>query len=124
MWRTATLICAPDLVAGCGSMRPVEGPVRLGQVAAANGPRIRPNTVLEDSRCPLDVTCVSAGRLIVRATVFGGGWSRQLDLTLGAPVHVADGSLALVAATPARRGSRPAIAPRSYRFTFLFQGGL
>jgi hypothetical protein len=57
--------------------------------------------------------------LIVRVTVFGGGWSREMDLTLGMPVPVADGSLTLVDAVPAS-----ADQPRRYRFTFRFQGGL
>jgi hypothetical protein len=63
----------------------------LGEIAAVDGPRVRPDHVIEDSRCPVDVQCIHAGQLIVRATVLGGGWSKQLDLTLGIPVPVADG---------------------------------
>lgn len=101
------------ILAGCTTARPVEGPVRLGQMAAVNGPRVRADRVIEDSRCPADVQCVQAGRLVVRVTVFGGGWSRVIDLELGVPVTVADGRLMLVAATA-----------KPYRFTFDFQGGL
>ncbi|WP_312491178.1 hypothetical protein [Sphingomonas sp.] len=108
-----TLALLPPLLAGCVVARPVEGPVRLGQMAAVNGPRVRADRVIEDSRCPVGVQCVRAGRLIVRVTVFGGGWSRVMDLGLGTPVVVADGRLTLVAATR-----------RPYRFTFDFQGGL
>ena len=109
---------------GCASTRPVEGPVRLGQMAAVNGPRVRADRVIEDSRCPTDVQCVQAGRLIVRVTVFGGGWSRQFDLQPGVPVHVADGSLTLVEATPLPRTTRPRTRMHAYRFTVNFQGGL
>jgi hypothetical protein len=105
---------------GCAQTRAIEGPVRLGQMAAVNGPRVRPDRVIEDSRCPVSVQCVQAGRLVVRATVFGGGWSKQVDLTLGVPVMVADGMLTLVTATSRRQNG----APRPYRFTFNFQGGL
>lgn len=101
------------ILAGCATARPVEGPVRLGQMAAVNGPRVRADRVIEDSRCPVDVQCVQAGRLVVRVTVFGGGWSRVIDLELGVPVTVADGRLMLVAATA-----------KPYRFTFDFQGVL
>ena len=111
------------LTAGCAGAGPVDGPVRLGEIARAGGPRVRPDRVIEDSRCPSDVTCVTAGRLIVRATVFGGGWSRQVDLTLGQPVSVADGLLMLTEAAPARSAGHE-IKPAAYRFTFLFQGGL
>jgi hypothetical protein len=113
-----------SLLAGCAAKSPIEGPVRLGQVASVNGPRVRADQVIEDSRCPLDAQCVWAGRLIVRVTVLGGGWSRQLDLTFGIPVNVADGSLTLVTATPLRRLADQTDTPPPYRFTFSFQGGL
>ena len=93
--KAAFLAVVLPLLAGCGSNRPIDGPVRLGQIASVNGPRVRADEVIEDSRCPTDATCVWAGRLIVRATVLGGGWSRQFDLTLGIPVDVADGRLSL-----------------------------
>lgn len=98
--------------------------MRLGQMAAVSGPRVRPDQVIEDSRCPIDVQCVWAGRLIVRATVFGGAWTKQVDLTLGIPVTVADGSLTLVAATPVPITDDGDGKPLPYRFTFAFQGGL
>lgn len=95
----------------------------LGKIAWVNGPRVRADRVIEDSRCPADAQCVWAGRLIVRATVLGGGWTRQVDLTLGLPVPVADGSLTLVEATPLRLARTPSNKPLPYRFTFMFQGG-
>jgi hypothetical protein len=120
--RARTCVLAAILVAatGCVSTRPIEGPVRLGQIAAVNGPRVRADRIVEDSRCPVGVQCIQAGRLVVRATVFGGGWSKQIDLTLGRPVPVADGMLTLVTATPRRQQG----GPPAYRFTFNFQGGL
>ncbi|MEA5125873.1 hypothetical protein VB146_18875 [Xanthomonas floridensis] len=110
------------MASGTGTSRPVEGPVRLGEIAALDGPRVRPDRVIEDSRCPANVQCIHAGRMIVRATVFGGGWSKQVDLTLGTPVPVADGMLALVEATPAPFDGK-AIQASAARFTFKFQGG-
>lgn len=101
----------------------VEGPVGLGEIAYVSGPRVRPDEVLEDSRCPAGTDCVWAGRVVVRATVFGGSWSKVVDLTLGTPVQVADGALTLVAVTPERPpvGSVP---PERLRFTFAFAGGI
>lgn len=114
-------------LAGCAAggplaSRPIEGPVRLGEIAAVDGPRVRPDRVIEDSRCPADVQCIHAGRLIVRATVLGGGWSKQIDLTLGIPVPVADGMVTLVDATPVPINGKSA-ALSAARFTFKFQGG-
>jgi hypothetical protein len=81
---------------------------------------VRPDRVVEDSRCPAGVQCIQAGRLIVRATVLGGGWSKQVDLTLGVPIMVADGMLTLIEATSRQQNGKA----RPYRFTFNFQGGL
>jgi hypothetical protein len=122
--RATVLPIAASALAGCAAIRQVEGPVRLGQIAFVNGPRMRADRVIEDSRCPLDAQCVWAGRLVVRATVLGGGWARQLDLTLGKPVTAANGSLPLVGATPRRWISKQRSKPLPYRFTFDFKGGL
>lgn len=117
-------IAALVALGGCASTRPVEGPVRLGQVAYVDGPRVRVDEIIEDSRCPSDLLCVWAGRLIVRATVLGGGWEKQLRMTLGEPVAVADGALTLITATPMPTRRKPVGMPEPYRFTFAFQGGL
>ncbi|QHG86799.1 hypothetical protein K6982_07010 [Xanthomonas cucurbitae] len=93
----------------------------MGEIAAVDGSRVRPDRVIEDSRCPADVQCIQAGRLIVRATVLGGGWSKETDLTLGVPALVADGMLTLVDATPVPVGEESAASVA--RFTFKFQGG-
>jgi len=113
-------------LAGCAAggpvvSQPIEGPVGLGEIAAVDGPKVRPDRVIEDSRCPADVQCIQAGRLVVRATVLGGGWSKQIDVTLGVPVPVADGMLTLVDATPVPISGDT--APSAARFTFKFQGG-
>ena len=117
----------PVSLGGCAARRhvashPIEGPVRLGEIAAVDGPRVRPDKVIEDSRCPNDVQCIHAGRLIVRATVIGGGGSKQIDLTLGMPAHVADGMMTLVDATPVPIDGDTAMSSTA-RFSFKFQGG-
>ncbi|AKU50175.1 hypothetical protein VB145_20385 [Xanthomonas arboricola] len=114
-------------ITGCATAGPftsqsIEGPVRLGEVAAVDGPKVRPDRIIEDSRCPADVQCIQAGRLIVKVTVIGGGWSQQVDLTLGIPVPVADGMLTLVGATPASTKIEQ-MQSAATRFTFSFQGG-
>ncbi len=113
------------ILAACATVPAAEaGPTAgIGQTANSNGLRLRPMEVLEDSRCPALVRCVWAGRVVVRSEVIGGSWRRTADLELGKPQHVADGALTLVAVEP---GTMPGarIDPRSYRFTFDFQGGL
>ena len=112
-------------LSACVTAPPVPaGPsASLGETAYTNGLYVRPIAVVEDSRCPTNVVCVWAGRLVVRSEVRGGSWRRTFDLELGKSQQVADGALTLVAAAPAKvAGSQT--APRSYRFTFDFQGGL
>ena len=113
-------------LAGCAAVGPVasgaiEGPVRLGETAAVDGPRVRPDRVIEDSRCPADVQCIHAGRLMIQATVFAGRAPEQIELTLGVAAPVADGILTLVEATPVPIVGEAATA--AARFTFTFKGG-
>lgn len=121
----APLILAFTALSACATVPPaVASPAAgLGQVAYTNGLRIRPIAVVEDSRCPINVMCVWAGRLVVRAEVIGGSWKQVRDLELGQPQPIADGALMLVSAEPSKQAGA-AIDPRAYRFTFDFQGGL
>jgi hypothetical protein len=95
----------------------------LGQVAHVNGLKVRPLNVTEDSRCPINVVCVWAGRIIVRAEIRGGSWRQVRNLELGKPQPIADGAMTLIAVVPAKMAGTDA-DPSVYRFTFDFQGGL
>jgi hypothetical protein len=123
MKRLVPMLALP-LVA-CAPLPPASaGPTAsIGQQTYVDGLRVRPLQVLEDSRCPVNVQCVRAGRIIVRAEVSGGRWRQVRDLELGKPEPIADGQLTLVAAEP---GTMAGIwtNPRAYRFTFRFDGGL
>ena len=100
-----------------------EGPARIGELAYVNGPVVRVEHVIEDSRCPIEVQCVRAGDVRIGATVIHGDRSTPVELTLGKPLQVADGRLTLLSVTP-RPHRDQSIAPDNYRFTFDFQGGL
>jgi hypothetical protein len=95
----------------------------LGGTAYTNGLKVQPLAVVEDSRCPTNVQCVWAGRLVVRSEVHGGSWRKILDLELGKPQQVADGALTLIAVTPEKVAGTNT-EPLAYHFTFDFQGGL
>ena len=87
-----------------------DGMARLGEATRAGRLEVRPLAVVEDSRCPENARCITAGRLIVRTQV--GGESR--DLELGTP----DASgVVLDAAEPAKRTDRR-ILPGAWRFHF------
>ncbi len=81
---------------------PHDGLVRLGQTFRADRTSIRPIRVLEDSRCPANARCIWAGRVVVRADVGTGRRHQRMDLTLGEPQALANGSVALTTVEPAR----------------------
>lgn len=122
MKATALLAAA---LSGCAAALPVHsGPTAgLGGAVYVNGLKLRPTEIVEDSRCPVDVVCVWAGRVVVRTEVSGGAWHRTVDLELGKPQQVADGTLTLVAVHPPKHAGAET-DPRAYRFTFDFQGGI
>lgn len=119
--------CASLSASGVNSQadagKPVEGPVGFNQTAYVDGPTVTPLDLLEDSRCPKQVECVWAGQVRIKARVAGGSWSKEMELTSGKPVQVADGALTLVEVTP-EKSQNIETAQSGYRFTFRFQGGL
>ena len=119
-------IMAAFALAACATVPPAEaGPTAgLGQVANIGGLRIRPLQMVEDSRCPVDVQCIWAGRVRVQALIELRGGSEELNMTmtLGEPLRVADGALTLTAVAPSKKAGAE-IDPRAYRFTFDFRGG-
>lgn len=108
----------------------IEGPfqvpgtvtARLGEEVRIGDVRVRPLELLEDSRCPLDVTCVWAGRVRLKVAVSGAG---EPVMELDRPVTVPGGErLTLVAVAPPR-WTRPPVgvdpqAPK--RFAFRLSG--
>src|SRR3989337_1495520 len=96
MTRTAALLALLAL-ASCATVPNrdyANGPTApLNEVATLDGLTGRPLAVLEDSRCPLLVRCVWAGRVRISAEVRGAG---TRELTLGEPAAVSGGTLTLV----------------------------
>ena len=90
----------------------------LNETATIGFWTIKPIAVIEDSRCPKNVQCVWAGRLVLRTLTNAGAGADILDLTLGEPRKMDNvGYLTLVDAQPAKLAPGP-VAPRQYRFTF------
>lgn len=108
-------------LAGCATtVAALTGPTAsVGGVAIVDGVSIRPLSIVEDSRCPTDVVCVWAGRLIILAEVeFGGGseaW--RGPLTLGEPHSHGSETVTLVSAVPGKLAATP-VRASDYRFTF------
>lgn len=129
--RALATLAAVATLAACATVQPPSpapegssGWLKLGE-SAQMGPVITPVAVVEDSRCPTDVQCVWAGRVVVdtRITLRGGTDVRTLRIETGKPVQVADGAVTLVAVYPAKTAGAT-IAPAEYRFAYHFDGGL
>jgi hypothetical protein len=118
----ATIALAAFALAACATVPPANsGPTAgLNQVATIDGIRIRPIEVVEDSRCPANVQCVWAGRLIVRARMNGPGWTQVRDFQLGVFQAVDRYRVTLVQAEPPK-ATPGQIDPAAYRFTFEVQ---
>mgnify|MGYP007086363598 CR=1 FL=1 len=106
---------------------PYKGPplayTRIGETVYVDGPKVTPLSLIEDSRCPQGVQCVQAGRLRLHVRVDLGSGPQKVDLTLGQPLRIADGTLTLLDARPGPvAGVKP--APLAYQFGFRFMGGI
>ncbi|MGD9982434.1 MAG: hypothetical protein AB7H66_00290 [Hyphomonadaceae bacterium] len=89
----------------------------IGETAdLGDGLTVRPLEVKEDSRCPGNVTCVWAGRLVVRASVSG----TERELTLGQSLETPQGAVVFAVARPGAWHEWPENeVPRpAYRFGF------
>ncbi|MFM2372050.1 MAG: hypothetical protein RIS85_1772 [Pseudomonadota bacterium] len=110
-----TLLPAAALTA-CTVIPTVErsdGFAAIGETTLVGSAKVRPDSVVEDSRCPMNARCVWAGRAVVAATVTRGGKVEQRQFTLG---EVTDG-ITLDSVEPGRM-TNTEVTPSDYRFHF------
>lgn len=100
----------------------VEGAVGFNKSFRAGGVAVTPLALVEDSRCPADVQCVWAGRLVIDARILTPEGMGERQLTLGEVVAVSDGQLRFDSAEPAREAETE-IDAADYRFAFSFIPG-
>jgi hypothetical protein len=91
-------------------------PIALGGQATVRGTTIGVLELLEDSRCPVDVQCIQAGTVRVRASI--DAMNRDFTFTLGEMQVVGTSAITLVAVSPAVKNSKIVVPPSDYRFTF------
>ncbi|MFY8195515.1 MAG: hypothetical protein ACOVKV_10580 [Novosphingobium sp.] len=111
------LALAPALaLAACATPAMVErsdGLAMIGQTTRVGADKVRVDSLIEDSRCPMNARCVWAGRVIVEATVERGGAFDTKRFTLGEP---SDG-LVLDTVEPGRMAGKK-MKPADYQFHF------
>ena len=116
MRKLAPLILLPAL-AGCISFHTVRDGIaraRIGETVAVGALSVTPARVIEDSRCPAGVQCISAGQVRIAVTLGDGS---TVELTEGQPVAAGGRTLALVEVYPERRKDWT-LYPDEYRFGF------
>ena len=107
-------LAAAFLLSACATVPIAEMPIRsdrlasFGQSTRVGALVVTPQSVVEDSRCPINARCVWAGRLVLTTRIDGAGWRETVDLTLGQPHSTHGAGLALVSAEPGKMaGAEP-----------------
>ena len=115
-------IVAAAWLTACAAV-PAAAPIRtdglaaIGQSTRVGALVVTPQSVIEDSRCPINARCVWAGRLVLATRIDGASWRDTVNLKLGEPYRTHGAGLALVSAEPGKMAGSPASPPAS-RFGF------
>jgi hypothetical protein len=86
--------------AECPSDKPVSLEVRIGEEVSGLGVNIAPLKVLQDSRCPVDVVCIQAGTVTVRARLVSDLGTSTPEFTIDKPITTEAETVTLVEVTP------------------------
>jgi hypothetical protein len=95
-------------------------PAGLGESVQVGALVATPRSVEEDSRCPVDVQCIQAGRLVVNTRLDGAGWTETVPLILGQAYATHGTTVTLVSGRPEKYADRK--TPRA-EYRFVFEGG-
>lgn len=87
------------------------------------GVTITPLKVLEDSRCPIDVTCIQAGtvRLSAKVRLDQQGVESTETFTVGVPIAIGGGTITMMSVSPSK-SQNTEITPSLYQFMFKVVG--
>jgi len=103
-------------LSGCVTFRTVADGIdraRIGQTISRGGITVMPLGIVEDSRCPVKVTCIQAGTVRITAEVGGARTELRLDQSVAVP----GGTVSLVEVYPTRRADTT-YYPDEFRFGF------
>lgn len=91
--------------------------VSIGDSATVGKITIAPEEIVEDSRCPLGVMCIQAGRLRVLAQIAAVSTSTEHIFVLGEPFVFGDTTITMTFAEPLKR-KEVSLEPSDYQLTF------
>ena len=121
----AIALFLPALLAACaGTPLPepiADGmPVGLGETVDVGKLIAQPRSVEEDSRCPIIVQCIQAGRVVLNTRLDGEGWTETVPLTLGLAYATHGTTVTLWSVRPDKYAARN--IPRA-EYRFIIEGG-
>ena len=90
----------------------------LGKTITVEGVVITPTTVLEDSRCPVNVQCIQAGTVRVITRLESEGHKQEVTLTLNTPIRFMGKRVELQEVTPVKN-TKAAFEKDAYVFKFV-----
>lgn len=98
-------------------------PTGINKPVTGFGVTITPIKVLEDSRCPVDVTCIQAGtvKMTAKVRIDQQGTESVETFSLGVPVSVGGGTITLVRVNPTKSAGGE-IPSSNYQFSFKVVG--
>lgn len=92
----------------------------IGESAIFENGILRPFTILEESRCPSNVTCIQAGTFRVAILVGTGSDTSTTSIALGESITTGTERITLVSADPYPVSDRY-VSPNMYTLTFLVE---
>ena len=90
----------------------------VGQTLQTNGMAVTLSSITNDSRCPVDVSCLQAGTVNAHVTIVFPKETKTMDLSLHVPVDFGDYDVTVTQVTPMKH-SKQEIKARDYKVTFL-----
>jgi hypothetical protein len=90
---------------------------QINKSATALGIGVLPLSILEDSRCPVDVECVWAGTVRVKVRIHSAMGDSDVTMTLGKPITTEAETVTLREVLPAPH-SGVKLTPAQYQFVF------
>lgn len=110
------------VTAGCATLPPPSADrwAGLGERTRAGPIVLRPDRIVEDSRCPMNARCVWAGRVVVEATLWIDGKRTTAQMGSDKAFGITGGMLAIDAIRPESFLTSARPQPRDYAFRFGF----
>jgi hypothetical protein len=89
----------------------------LGESITMSDVTIKPYEILEDSRCPVDVICIQAGTVRIKAMFTSGLGTVSQEFKLNMPITTEAEQIILTKVLP-ERSSKEQLEPGDYLFVF------